>query len=334
MQPGIISGIICAAFYITALCAPLHATSISSLPDGSAQVSTNSVVPIDVTLGGTTKRVTIGQLLAAGATSGSYFGIFTGHFTGDLTGTSTGLFAQYIDWNAVSGPTSIKNKPTITPGGEWLGTTVLTTPGAGTFITNASTNRIKVTVVGGGGPGGCTTSAAASSAAASGGSGGAIGVKWFTVTGGTSYSYYVAGGGTHGNNDCGGSVATQVSGPSTFTVSGATASAGSGYSGYAMAHGTAVVIYPGGVAASCSGVDYCQHGRQGAYGLRESAAVAVSGRGGDSLGSGGPERTTAGTGSNGSAYGGGGGGALSIAGTGYNDGGNGGNGVIIVEEFS
>ena len=350
---GIIFGIICTVCYGLAACGALHAGTISSLPDGSSQVSQSSVVPVDVTLGGATKRITIAQLLSIGASAGLYNGIFSVHFTGDLTGTATALKSQYIDWNQTTGPTSIANRPNLgavatsnnyndlsnlpnlnsTGTGRLIKTTYYTY-GSGTFTTQSSTSTLELTLCGGGGAGGGCAGTTTTLCAAAGGSAAPTLEAIVTVSPSTGYSYSVGlrGVPASGANPGGNGGATSI------TIGGATYSAVGGTGGNYMAVGSAVnVVLGGGSQTTCTNADVCHQGPAGGPGIRLSANVGVSGTGGNSfIGAGGQGPFINGGDAAGypAFYCAGGGGAFTSASGSAMPGGFGGYGYLRVREYS
>lgn len=193
-------------------------------------------------------------------------------------------------------------------------TSVFTTGTAQTYTAPASTEWVKVTVVGPGGNGG-----GAASQRATGGGGGAKAIKWLQMTAGQTLTYTVG--------TASGTASTVSSGTLTIT----TISAGSGANGTGTAY--AATTTAGGAGGTATGGDINISGGVGgpSYGSSTTVLTNYSGFGGDCPGFG-----TGGTavgcvalaGVQGNGYGSGGGGAHGSASTAAGRG-----GLIIFEAY-
>jgi hypothetical protein len=203
--------------------------------------------------------------------------------------------------------------------GRYLGSTILT---SGTsFTTGASTNKIRVRVVGGGGGGG-----GANNAAASGGAAGGYAEKTFSVSPSTAYSYAIGAAGSGGSAGANNGTA---GGNTTFTVSGTTVTANGGPAG--LGAGASGVFLGGAAPAVSTSGDVNGSGEPGGWSFNDGTQ-SVSGSGGSSIfGGGGNARKTDGAGNAGVGHGSGGAGAWSPT---TKAGGAGTAGMIIVEEYS
>jgi len=204
-----------------------------------------------------------------------------------------------------------------------------------THTTQAATHTVVVQLIGGGGGGGGSKSNTSAAAAAGGGGSGGFAQKLFAVSPSTDYTYAIGAAGTAGDNSPG---AGGAGGNTTFTVGATTVTAYGGSGGGAGATGTAVVATLGGAGAIVSvNGDLNMTGQPGQWGLRESAAAAVSGVGGGSQIGGGGQAVSitsgATAGNPGGVYGAGGSGAASV-GNNAAAGGAGSKGVVVVWEFS
>jgi hypothetical protein len=211
-----------------------------------------------------------------------------------------------------------------TAGGRLLNTVVYTT-GSGTYNPSTGCNTILVYVTGGGGGGGGCTGTAGQAAAAGGGGGGGTAVH---VLAASSYSYAVGGGGTAGTTGGGNGGAGTAS-----TFGSVTGNGGGGGTGMTA---TAAASYAaGGAGGTSSGDSYGIPGENGGVGIRQTAALQISGAGGNSyMGLGGVSLVnSAATGTAGGNYGGGGAGAVTVGAT-PNAGGAGAGGKIVIYEYS
>jgi hypothetical protein len=208
--------------------------------------------------------------------------------------------------------------------GRYLRTRVFT---SGTsFTTSADVGIIKCRLQAPGGGGGNCTTAATNSAAASGGSSGGYAEKTFATGPNASVSYTVPAGGA---SVTAGADATLVFGGVTVTAKG-------GPAGLVCAVAAAPLVTLGGASPAIStNGDVNGSGSPGEPGMTESATIAVSGNGGESIfGGAGAGRKTQGVGNAAIAFGSGGGGGCILSGGAAVAGGAGSPGLLIVEEYS
>jgi len=203
---------------------------------------------------------------------------------------------------------------------------VFTTGTAATYTAPGTVPMtLKVTLIGAGGGAGGSASGAAQASAGAGGGGGGMCIGFINTTGGTTYTYTVGAGGSGGVSNTNGTAGTAT------TFNNFTASAGSGGAG---AGGSTLADNIGGVGGVGSGCTANIRGGPGGTGLVLSAAIFVSGTGGNApLGGGAGAVSGNSNGNAGENYGGGGGGSSSTGGGGANNGGAGANGLIVVEEY-
>ena len=283
-------------------------TSISGAP----------TMPSGTILGTTDSQVISNKSFGAGMTWPT--------FNQTTTGTSAGITDQYIDWNATSGGTSIKNKPLLSTSK----TTVLTAS-SGTVTTQSTTTKLNIIILAGGGGGGAVTVGNGNYMTLGGGgqAGGFLESYDVSVSGSTGYSYVVGSGGA----------SAAAGNDSSLTVGGAVYSAKGGQpggSGVNSAAGVSVVLGGQGTTAG-SGGDINNYGSFGGNAVGSADSLGVSGRGADSMtGVGGKEGklTTSGkvNGGNAVGYGGGGGGGVALGVSNTATGGTGSQGVIIINE--
>lgn len=193
-------------------------------------------------------------------------------------------------------------------------TSVFTTGTAATYTAPASTEWVKVTVVGPGGNGG-----GAANQRATGGGGGAVAIKWLQMSAGQTLTYTVG--------TASGTASTVSSGTLVIT----TISAGSGANGTGTAYAASQTA--GAAGGTATGGDINIAGGIGGYSFGSSTTVTTnfSGKGGDcpGFGTGGPALAMVATaGVQGNGYGAGGGGAHGSATTAAGRG-----GIIIFEAY-
>lgn len=208
--------------------------------------------------------------------------------------------------------------------GRYLRTRVFASGTSFTVSADASSIFCRLQAPGGGG-GACTT-AITNSAAAGGGASGGYAEKTFAVLPGATVTYTVPAGGASATA---GANATVVSGGVTVTAMG-------GPAGISQTVAAPPMVCLGGAppAVSTNG-DVNGAGAPGGDGNCESAAIARSGGGGESIfGGAGNGRSTQGIGNAAIAYGSGGGGACIVSGGATVAGGAGSGGILIVDEFS
>jgi hypothetical protein len=174
-------------------------------------------------------------------------------------------------------------------------TSVFTTGTAATYTAPASTEWVKVTVVGPGGNGGGATNQRAT-----GGGGGAVAIKWLQMSAGQTLTYTV------------GTASGTASTVSSGTLAITTISAGSGANGAGTAYAASQTA--GAAGGTATGGDINIAGGIGGYSFGSSTTVTTnfSGKGGDcpGFGTGGPALAMVATaGVQGNGYGAGGGGA-------------------------
>lgn len=220
--------------------------------------------------------------------------------------------------------------PTVQVPGRLLKTTTVTS--GTTFTTGASTNTMRVRLMGGGGGGAGCTAVASAASAGGGGGGGGYAEKLFPAAPSTAYTIAIGGGGA-GNSGAAGS----NGGATTFTANGVTVTANGGTGAVVATAVTTLSAYAGGAGAAVStNGDFNGVGAPGEPGVTLVVAtpIVASGSGGSSLwGDGGIGLTAVGNGNNGAGFGGGGGGGATGAST-VRTGGSGSGGAIIVDEFS
>lgn len=216
-------------------------------------------------------------------------------------------------------------------GGRYLGTTVLT---SGTsFTTGASTNRLKLRLVGAGAGGGGVTSAVGAGGAGGGGAAGSYAERVFAVSPNTAYTYAIGAAGTAGANT-GGTGGT--GGNTTFAVGATTVTCPGGLGGVGQVAGTSTVFVAGGAAGAVStNGDLNSAGAPGENAVRVSSLEVSAGNGGSSqFGAGGIGAIAPGAGATATGFGAGGSGGVVENNSGAAAGGVGSAGVIVVEEFS
>jgi hypothetical protein len=203
------------------------------------------------------------------------------------------------------------------------------TSGSGTYTPPVGCRAINVRMVGGGGAGG---SSAGASSSGGGGSGGGAGssVEKLISPPASSYSYAVGAGGTAGaagNNAGGNGVDT--------TFGSLTAKGGTGGTGSGAAAATVLLVAGGAGGVAGSGGDINPPGEPGSPSIRLTAAIVVSGAGGNSTMAGGANgRITQGDGAAASTNtGAGGAGGASVNSATNQAGGAGGSGVILIDEW-
>jgi hypothetical protein len=273
--------------------------AVTTLPEGSSATATIS---------GASPTQTLNFGIPVGATGAQ--GIVTWPNAGIPVSTGSG-------WGTSLGTLFVKR-------------TTLTS--SGTFVTQATTNRIRLYMVGGGGGGGgCLVTSGI--CAAGGGGGGCAAEYMVNVSGSTSYSYTIGAGGSGG---VGGNVG-YVGGGTFMTIAGTVYSASAGLGGQSMIGGTTVLLDKGNLATCVAGNFYPT---RGSTAMRISSTVGLSGSGGSStsgiggMSTGGLSTEISTNGNPGSGHGSGGSGAYSkTARTSYT-GGTGTSGVIIIDEYS
>lgn len=249
-------------------------------------------------------------------------------------GTASALSAQYIDWNTSSGPTSIKNKPAVTPTGEYIQTQTFST-GDLTYTSHADTTYIEFEMVGGGASSGSCVGASSNVCVSSGGGAGEYGrLNTSNVLASTAYSITVGAGGAAITGDGNGS----DGGDTSITIGVATYIAKGGVKGEYIASGSTPAFISGGAggAAGTGTLDVRIPGSVGLSAVRLSGTVAVPGIGGSStLGAGGNISAIGYDGTNGVGCGSGGGGVsnIGVCTDGICTGGAGSDGCLIIREY-
>ena len=246
---------------------------------------------------------------------------------GTLGPGESAVFDQNGDWTYYS---SAGAPYTNTGPGRLVKETLLTT--GTSFTTQATTNTLRIRMVGGGGGGaGCTSVASAIGTGGGGGSGAYA--EWVvTVSPNTAYTYAIGSAGAGASGAAGGNGTS-----TTFTVGATTCTAPGGTGAPVATAVTTLTPYIGGAGAAVATNGTVNiAGNPGFPGVPTVVAtpLGVSGNGASSpLGSGGIGLTAVGNGNNATGYGAGGGGAFTGAST-VRTGGSGTAGAIIVEEFS
>jgi hypothetical protein len=214
--------------------------------------------------------------------------------------------------------------------GRFLWTQIISA--SGNYTPGAGATTAFVRAQGGGGAGGGVATAATSGGGGGGGGGGAYLERLIPVIAGTNYAAVIGAAGAPGaaglNNGGAGGATTLTIGATVLTVPG-------GLGGIAGTAAVASINLGGDKTAVPTNGDLNIPGEAGDMGFNPTAAIVVSGKGGNSMfGAGGNSTKTQGNGAAGAGFGAGGsGGALVSAGASV-AGGAGTIGIIVIDEYA
>ena len=208
--------------------------------------------------------------------------------------------------------------------GRYLRTRVFTSGTSTTVSSNVTLIKCRLQAPGGGG-GNCVT-AITNSAAGGGGASGGYAEKTFAVTPGQTINFVLPAGGA----------SATAGADATLTVNGVVVTAKGGPAGAAQTVAAPPLISLGGAApAASTNGDVNGSGAPGGEGNCETAAIAMSGVGGESaFGGSGNGRATQGIGNAAVGFGSGGGGACILSGGANVAGGAGSGALLVIDEYA